>query len=163
MPFACLHIRNDGVLFRYIAMLQQPSSTAGARRKSHHRRARNLQAPMMLMPMMLAHPCHHHHRCEAGSMAMLVMTKANPAIHWGCWVMPLMLSTSTRMLRRIERTTLYQLQISQLQILQLQILQLQILQLQILQHRSSTLLTELDKSTSLVESCGHTHGFDVCE
>ena len=94
-------------------------------------------------------------------MAMLVMTKADPAIHWGCWVMPLMLSTAR--LRRIERTTLYQLQISQLQILQLQILQLQILQLQILQHRSSTLLTELDKSTSLVESCGHTHGFDVCE
>ena len=84
-------------------------------------------------------------------MAMLVMTKADPAIHWGCWVMPLMLSTA--MLRRIERTTLYQLQISQLQFLQLQILQ----------HRSSTLLTELDKSTSLVESCGHTHGFDVCE
>lgn len=89
-------------------------------------------------------------------MAMLVMTKANPAIHWGCWVMSLMLSTA--MLRRIERTTLYQLQISQLQISQLQILQLQILQ-----HRSSMLLTELDKSTSLVESCGHTHGFDVCE
>ena len=66
-------------------------------------------------------------------MTMLVMTKANPAIHWGCWVMPLMLSTAR--LRRIERTTLYQLQISQLQILQ---------------HRSSMLLAELDKSTSLV-------------